>query len=277
MSCRELYCTIRKVCKNFGPGDYNKLTRNCNCFTRDLCANLLQQQQSLMADFPCWTNRLPRAIVGERSSIRERVVDGDLSGVWACVADCPESAHTSTGFQRSTPLMCAAKNGRAAVCEALCSIGCSIDARDMWGWNALDYARYWEQLDCVDVILRERWRSFVGRLAHPTVHTKIKFANEDQCRRCEQKFSLFCRRHHCRRCGDSVCDTHSQGRWKLPSHPLPVRLCDQCMATVARTQEACSRVFRFLNSPELGKKDGFQRREGSGQHADEWVDVVWAG
>lgn len=24
----------------------------------------------------------------------------------------------------------------------------------MWGWNALDYARYWEQLDCVDVILR---------------------------------------------------------------------------------------------------------------------------
>ena len=41
----ELYQAISSVCDNFGPDDYDRLTRNCNCFARDLCAGLLRHDR----------------------------------------------------------------------------------------------------------------------------------------------------------------------------------------------------------------------------------------
>lgn len=75
----------------------------------------------------------------------------------------------------------------------------------------------------------------------------------NECRRCNRKFSLWVRRHHCRRCGKVVCDKCSTNRALL--HPSQVvtdpttpeswiitaagatlyhRVCDVCFATLGR-------------------------------------------
>ncbi|CAB4389334.1 unnamed protein product [Rhizophagus irregularis] len=47
-----------------------------------------------------------------------------------------------------------------------------------------------------------------------------KWENDEdvqECRRCRKKFGLWIRRHHCRRCGQVVCDRCSTARVSLPS------------------------------------------------------------
>ncbi|WFD26894.1 hypothetical protein MNAN1_001883 [Malassezia nana] len=69
----------------------------------------------------------------------------------------------------------------------------------------------------------------------------------DACRRCGRRFTLFVRKHHCRRCGQIVCDACSSHRAVLQEgefviDPLlpemlaselqhPTRVCDMCVAT----------------------------------------------
>ncbi|KAK1944163.1 Vacuolar protein sorting-associated protein 27 [Phytophthora citrophthora] len=50
------------------------------------------------------------------------------------------------------------------------------------------------------------------------------------CHVCACGFSLVKRRHHCRNCGQSVCNQHSTNRVSLPKFALsePQRVCDQC-------------------------------------------------
>lgn len=65
------------------------------------------------------------------------------------------------------------------------------------------------------------------------------------CRRCHKQFNFIIRRHHCRKCGQIVCDTCSTQRvylpptdiiqpYNIPIHDLhilsmqPQRICDSC-------------------------------------------------
>eukprot|EP01006_Ploeotia_vitrea_P034072 TRINITY_DN65700_c7_g3_i1.p1 TRINITY_DN65700_c7_g3~~TRINITY_DN65700_c7_g3_i1.p1 ORF type:complete len:613 (-),score=263.34 TRINITY_DN65700_c7_g3_i1:298-2136(-) len=49
-----------------------------------------------------------------------------------------------------------------------------------------------------------------------------KWQEGDKCALCGEEFTFFRRRHHCRRCGKSVCDDHSKGRIEGQ------RVCDPC-------------------------------------------------
>ena len=52
-----------------------------------------------------------------------------------------------------------------------------------------------------------------------------------QCFVCEEKFSFFFRRHHCRRCGNVVCHAHSENQMVIPRlDPIALqRVCDKCI------------------------------------------------
>ena len=62
------------------------------------------------------------------------------------------------------------------------------------------------------------------------------------CQRCETKFGLVTRRHHCRNCGCNVCDTCSLNRCTL-SHvdsTKDVRVCNACFLSLASRHEAAA-------------------------------------
>jgi len=50
------------------------------------------------------------------------------------------------------------------------------------------------------------------------------------CQRCEDSFNSYRRRHHCRRCGLTVCNSCSQQRRKLQGWEDVQRVCDTCAA-----------------------------------------------
>lgn len=59
----------------------------------------------------------------------------------------------------------------------------------------------------------------------PAVLTKA-----GRCWVCGSSFTFFDRRHHCRDCGQSVCDTHSLQRMRLPNRGAGAelqRVCDR--------------------------------------------------
>lgn len=66
-----------------------------------------------------------------------------------------------------------------------------------------------------------------------TAHWKPDVASPD-CAVCHQTFTWYFRRHHCRRCGDIVCDNHISRKVPLDQnaryHPegVPSKACDQC-------------------------------------------------
>eukprot|EP01041_Mallomonas_annulata_P003024 gene3024-5928_t len=55
-----------------------------------------------------------------------------------------------------------------------------------------------------------------------------------QCNVCQQSFSFFKRRHHCRKCGSLVCSTHSKQSVVLSNiHPSDKqRVCDDCYGAI---------------------------------------------
>ncbi|RCH84625.1 hypothetical protein CU097_005498 [Rhizopus azygosporus] len=62
---------------------------------------------------------------------------------------------------------------------------------------------------------------------------KDEQVHQCQFKPCSTQFGLFERRHHCRRCGDIYCSSHSQNRLPLftpkdPYNPTFYRVCDCC-------------------------------------------------
>ena len=92
-----------------------------------------------------------------------------------------------------------------------------------------------------------RSRHVHGRGCFPTAQTGSweKDTNVQTCRRCMRRFTLFLRKHHCRRCGRIFCDACTSHRAYIPENvhitdpALPemfdsesrsaVRICDWCM------------------------------------------------
>lgn len=62
----------------------------------------------------------------------------------------------------------------------------------------------------------------------------ISSSFKSRCMKCDVRFTLLLRRHHCRLCGCVVCDRCSRGRRTLKSlqfsreQDVPVRVCDSC-------------------------------------------------
>ena len=61
------------------------------------------------------------------------------------------------------------------------------------------------------------------------------------CTNCRVEFTLFNRRHHCRRCGGLVCDKCSRSRMCLPSSPnTKERICDDCVRLLSNNNNSGS-------------------------------------
>uniref|UniRef100_A0A3B3CS37 Zinc finger FYVE domain-containing protein 26 n=1 Tax=Oryzias melastigma TaxID=30732 RepID=A0A3B3CS37_ORYME len=97
---------------------------------------------------------------------------------------------------------------------------------------------------------RERSRSSVISLqdsllqcpAHedqpPAEKDWVPDSQQDVCMVCRrERFTMFNRRHHCRRCGRLVCQACSERRMLVEGHPgEEVRVCDQCYSFFHATQ-----------------------------------------
>jgi hypothetical protein len=77
------------------------------------------------------------------------------------------------------------------------------------------------------------------------------------CSKCNVLFTLSCRRHHCRLCGDIFCDACSSHRVLLPLSGIefekPVRICDYCNEDVQQGNFFSMR--RYLTPLELYDPD----------------------
>mmetsp|Transcript_4471 Transcript_4471/g.8640 ORF Transcript_4471/g.8640 Transcript_4471/m.8640 type:complete len:184 (-) Transcript_4471:43-594(-) len=70
-----------------------------------------------------------------------------------------------------------------------------------------------------------RWIGSVQRALRPDW---VK--NSVICAECANPFNTFRRQHHCRKCGQTVCSTHSKHKIKIEElgYYTPVRVCDAC-------------------------------------------------
>mmetsp|Transcript_12289 Transcript_12289/g.23319 ORF Transcript_12289/g.23319 Transcript_12289/m.23319 type:complete len:233 (+) Transcript_12289:383-1081(+) len=61
--------------------------------------------------------------------------------------------------------------------------------------------------------------------------SEADWKKQDACWICGVKFSKLrgVSQHHCRSCGNSVCNRHSMQRLNKPDEPEPVRVCDNCI------------------------------------------------
>ncbi|XP_046401638.1 uncharacterized protein LOC124167693 isoform X2 [Ischnura elegans] len=94
----------------------------------------------------------------------------------------------------------------------------------------------------------------------PKVPTKAEWVPNDQvtvCMCCQMvTFSMFNRRHHCRRCGRVVCGLCSTRRLKVAGYgDVPVRVCDGC--------------HRHISESSRGEAEQEEEQEEEGEEVDE--------
>ncbi|CAO3644358.1 unnamed protein product [Mucor hiemalis] len=68
-----------------------------------------------------------------------------------------------------------------------------------------------------------------------------------ECRRCHRRFNFLVRRHHCRRCGQIVCDKCSSHRIRLPVEELiedPMVSASQYPLLATQSQRVCDSCYR---------------------------------
>lgn len=77
---------------------------------------------------------------------------------------------------------------------------------------------------------KEQLVLYLREISPAEVSKKLTFFKEDDdCYICKIKFTQLKRRHHCRKCGNSVCGKCSPGQAKVQGIEWEVRLCTSCM------------------------------------------------
>ena len=91
-----------------------------------------------------------------------------------------------------------------------------------------------------------------------SLHMSVKYnvewecdGNDVRCACCSVRFTFFRRRHHCRLCGNLVCDACSQSRLPTQFSGTLERACDECVSQ--KTQD--------MNETDDAKKSGQATRE----------------
>ena len=56
----------------------------------------------------------------------------------------------------------------------------------------------------------------------------VSDATSDQCKDCNRKFTMYYRKHHCRRCGLLVCSDCSKDRLRINENEKLERVCIAC-------------------------------------------------
>ncbi|KAG2213225.1 hypothetical protein INT46_001586 [Mucor plumbeus] len=82
-----------------------------------------------------------------------------------------------------------------------------------------------------------------------------------ECRRCHRRFNFLVRRHHCRRCGQIVCDKCSSNRIRLPVEELiedPMVSPSQYPFLASQSQRVCDTCYR---EPIRRSSESHQRRD----------------
>lgn len=72
------------------------------------------------------------------------------------------------------------------------------------------------------------------------------------CMQCGKKFSMMHRKHHCRKCGNLVCDDCSKNRWYIetPSGKGEQRVCDACFHELSNHHPVVSNPqYQVLTQP----------------------------
>jgi hypothetical protein len=97
--------------------------------------------------------------------------------------------------------------------------------RDMWDNSMLTlYYRLKEETQ--KILENEKVENLMGKMP--------KWVHDDlvnECLKCHERFRIFVRKHHCRKCGNIFCDRCSQKRMFIPAFGYtkkPVRVCDNC-------------------------------------------------
>ncbi|GFU59897.1 zinc finger FYVE domain-containing protein 26 [Nephila pilipes] len=130
---------------------------------------------------------------------------------------------------------------------------------------------------------------FMMPLRVPTKDEWVPDAKIERCQVCrEERFNMFSRRHHCRRCGRVVCANCSQHALIVEGYGnVKVRVCDDCYngmtGSLSLTTASFEKRYRVLssmrsssprNSPYQTENLGLRRRSSSiqvNQQAFRWV------
>jgi hypothetical protein len=75
-------------------------------------------------------------------------------------------------------------------------------------------------------------------------------AASDSCTQCQKKFTLWNRKHHCRKCGALVCSDHLKNREILPhiSATMKQKICDNCVKGLTIAPAVPTRAPAVANS-----------------------------
>lgn len=108
-----------------------------------------------------------------------------------------------------------------------------------------------------------------GMIVPWTLHTEHHWVNDTdgRCMGCNEKFTTFARRHHCRNCGKVFCNNCS-GR-KAPvtqfGYKKPVRVCVACANSIVRESMATQKKDRKdKTAPKSAEKAGYTKTERMG-------------
>eukprot|EP01038_Epipyxis_sp_PR26KG_P012646 gene12646-16955_t len=93
----------------------------------------------------------------------------------------------------------------------------------------------------------------------------VQDSGSDVCSVCEQKFTFFNRKHHCRKCGGLVCNEHSSHKEVIPHIHASnkQRICDHCFHGVIKVTTSSSTTSSPTKSSQHANATGSNKSNSS--------------